>query len=136
MNSLIVLAAITVALYGKAQCQCSCNNTDASKVQSYYCCNTYDFCNETAIRQQYTDSINCTSYVNCSAADAVEQFTNAANLTTNELGYILNSTIFNNRTFQLVNPNVSYADICIMLVYTLDACIFHRTQLQMMTALK
>jgi len=132
MNSLIVLAAIIVTLYGKAQCQCSCNNTDASEVQPYYCCNTYDFC---TIRQQYNDSINCTSKVNCPAADAVGQFTYAANLTTSELGYILNSNIFNNRTF-LVNPNVSFADICIMLVYTLDACIFHRTQLQMMTALK
>ena len=132
MNSLIVLAAITVVLYGKVQCQCSCNNTDASEVQSYYCCNTYDFCNETAIRQQYNDSINCTSNVNCPAADAVEPFATA---TTNELGYILDSNIFNNRTF-LVNPNVSFVDICIMLVCRLDACIFHRTQLQMMTALK
>ena len=111
MNSLIVLAAITVALYGKAQCQCSCNNTDASEDQSYYCCNTYDLCNETDIRQQY---INCASNydVHCPAADAVEQFTYTANLTTNELGYILNSNIFNNRTF-LVNSNVSFADICI-----------------------
>ena len=122
MNSLIVLATITVALYGKAQCQCSCNNTDASKDQSY-CCNTYDFCNETAIRQQYNVSINCTSKVNCSTADAVEQFTYAANLTTNELGYILNSNIFDSETF-LVNPNVSFADI--MLVFTIDVCILHR----------
>ena len=123
MNSLIVLATITVALYGKAQCQCSCNNTDASEVQSY-CCNTYDFCNKTAIQLQYNDSINCASKVNCRAA--VQQFTHTANLTTTELGYILNSNISNNGTFP-VNPNVSFADICIMLVYTLDVCTLHRT---------
>ena len=64
--------------------------------------------------------------MNCPAADAVEQFTYAANLTTNKLGYILNSNIFDNGTF-LVNPNVSFTDIYIMLVYTLDVCILHRT---------
>ena len=126
MNSLIVLAAITVALYGKAQCQCSCNNTDASKGPPY-CCNTYDVCDDIAIRQQYTDSINCSSNVNFTAE--------LVQLITNELGHILNNANFTNRTF-LVNPNVSFADICIMLVYTLDVCTLHRTQLQVITALK
>ena len=86
MNSLIVLAAITVAIYGKAQCQCSCSNTDASKEQPY-CCNTYNSCDSAAVYSIiYNNSIYCSSNETCPAGDAVIQFIQAADSLTDELG--------------------------------------------------
>ena len=95
MNNLIVLAAVTVALYGKAQCCCK-NESDVSKIQQY-CCGTYDAC---AIQDlQYNDSITCPS----SSADAAVPFIDAASLLTNKLTPILNNTIINDDSTFLVN---------------------------------
>ena len=134
MNSLIVLATITVAIYGKAQCQCSCNNTDAYKVQQY-CCNTYDSCDSAAVQQlQYNnDSIYCSSNESCPAEDVVKQFIEEAKLLTNELGIMLNSTIINNtRILVINNSDVSFVDSSGIYIHL----FFHRTQMYITTALK
>ena len=118
MNNLIVFAAITMALYGKAQ-SC-CNNSNASEVQRY-CCNTYNSCNIPAIQQlQYNiSSINCSS---CPAKDGVMQFIEAARLLTDELGIMLNSTIINNTAILVINnSDVSFIDLWCL--YSLDILI-------------
>ena len=105
MKNLIVLAAITVALYGKAQC--CCNIKDASKIQQY-CCNTYDACNTRAIQWEQYKNFTHSSKKTCLA---VMEFTKAAESLINESRAILDSTIIDidSTTFS-VTPDVSSGD--------------------------
>ena len=110
MNNLIVLAAVTVALYGKAQCCCNNTKYNASEIQKY-CCSTYDACAIQLQALQYDDSITCSSSP-AAKLNATISFISASHLLTNELEPILSNTINNNSTF-LVNPDVSFVVICI-----------------------
>ena len=84
MKILIVLAAMAVALYGKAQC--CCNNSDDPSVVQRYCCITYDACNTRAIQwKQYNNNFTKT----CLAVDGVMQFINATKSLINELRFII-----------------------------------------------
>ena len=66
-----------------------------------------------AINQLFGSSIKIAG--NCPAADAVMQLQSTKSIT-DDLGRILlNNITYNNRTF-LVNPYVSFANVCIMLV--------------------
>ena len=83
MNRLIILASITMMLYGKTQC----------------CISTYNASNTTGINEQYNNRIDCSTN-NCTALRT--QFKNVAASVTNLLSNILTEFIF--------DRNVSFND--------------------------
>ena len=87
MNRLIILASITMMLYGKTQC----------------CKSTYDASNRIGIEQkQYNDTINCST--NNYDTTRINQFRDIAESVTNSLSNITNETEFK------FDRNVSFND--------------------------
>ena len=87
MNNLIVLAvlATTVVVHTETLCK-----------------DTYDIKDSKGIKEQYDDKLNCTNNIKCK--NAVAQFAHTANLTLNEVFYIIQNSI---EEFKF-EPNVSY----------------------------
>ena len=74
------------------------------------CKDTYDIKDSEGIKQQYNDKLNCANNIKCE--NAVAQFAHTANLTLNEVLYIIQNS---NEEFKF-GPNVSYWQKCVMLL--------------------
>ena len=85
MNGLIMFATITMALYSKAH---GCSRTYVQNIEALQ-------------QQQYNSAIKC---LNTNCDEAVCDFTNAAELTTSQLKYMINNEAFK------FDPDVSVND--------------------------
>ena len=115
MNKIIALIAITVALYGKAQC----------------CSSTYSGTYEALGSKQYNNTMECNSdNENCSSnnescTSALQQFISDAESLNNNTKDVFLAPIINNAAFIFNKTKVSFIYIEADLPFTL-LCTFYR----------
>ena len=106
MNTLIILAAITIVVVYGNDCSSTYNTSRIAERLQY---------NNTTIQCNSMGTIMCTESIN--------RFRNEADSTTNQIGFMIN-----NEAFKFNNPNVSLEIYIIASHTTFHLISFHRNQ--------